>query len=108
MSSHSLLETRPTPVVVAKLAFKPFDIYVKDILDRFQFHQNVVRDELLFAKMGTLRSAYDAEALRNDAARKEAEAEADRNRTRNHRIWDSLEGQGKCEKPTFRAHVFAS
>ncbi|KAH7391025.1 hypothetical protein DE146DRAFT_634868 [Phaeosphaeria sp. MPI-PUGE-AT-0046c] len=65
-----------SPVVIAELFWRPFDVRFQDLLDRMTFHQEVLDDELKLAGMKDLRSMLKAQVRSVDDARIEARENA--------------------------------
>ena len=62
LTRSSRTDIRRTPVVVASLMWKPFDARFQVTLASIRLHADVVREELQFATIGHLRSAFQQEA----------------------------------------------
>jgi hypothetical protein len=63
-----------------------------------KFHQRVVRDELMFAKMGNLQNAFESEAKRYDQERNN---DVIRREKFKEQIQDRLSTQGKGKDSLF-------
>lgn len=71
MVTDDFAELRRTPFVIGDLLWKPFDVRFQSILGRLQFHQSLLKEELQWATMGSLKSTMRAEAQRGEATRED-------------------------------------
>lgn len=47
LSRPYILGIKKTPIVIAELLWKPFDVRFQGLLEKFTFHRDVVKDELI-------------------------------------------------------------
>lgn len=86
------VEIKRTPVVIADLMWKPFDLRFQIVLEGIQFHQEIVRDELQHSETSALRILIQ-ESGANSAFRDERSSE------RLLKLENSFDDQAKSKLP---------
>lgn len=97
------LELKRSPVVIADLLWRPFDVRFQELLERMTFHQKVLEDELKLAGMEDLRSMLRAQADRTDDARAEVRRNAKLSEEADKKLSEEMQRnflKGRLDFPT--------
>lgn len=71
--AYQVTEVKHTPIVIGELIWKPFESRFGELLERFNFHRELVKDEFLIAQF------QQADAARRAETEERNKAEAARN-----------------------------